>query len=209
MTRYGGDAGASTNAAPQSNICGMDEAGRGPLAGPVCAAAVVLPRDFPVEILGDSKKLSERQREYARQVICERSVYGIGWASAAEIDEINILKASLLAMKRAFEAMRSAGKRDAASLENIEAVADGLYVPDIAVPCRALVKADSKVPQVMAASILAKTARDRMMLRYSWLYPEYHYEKHKGYPTKEHREILLKLGPSPIQRVSFHYLKGG
>jgi ribonuclease HII len=208
MTRYSGDAGALMNAAVQSNICGIDEAGRGPLAGPVCAAAVILPQDFPVEILDDSKKLSEKQRGYARQAICERGVYGIGWASAAEIDEINILKASLLAMKRAFESMQRAGKRDAASFgQNIEAVVDGLYVPDIAVPCRALVKADSTVPQVMAASILAKTARDRMMLRYSWLYPEYHYEKHKGYPTKEHREILLKLGPSPIQRMSFQYLK--
>jgi ribonuclease HII len=196
----------------QTNICGIDEAGRGPLAGPVCAAAVILPEDFPVEILDDSKKLNEKQREYARQVICGRSIYGIGWASAAEIDGINILKASLLAMKRAFEAMQNAGgwtpdAKPFLSLQNIEAVVDGLYVPDIAVPCRALVKADSQVPQVMAASILAKTVRDRMMLRYSWLYPEYHYEKHKGYPTKEHREILLKLGPSPIQRMSFQYMK--
>jgi ribonuclease HII len=210
MMRYIDDAGMSTNVEP--NICGIDEAGRGPLAGPVCAAAVILPEDFPLEILDDSKKLNGKQREYARQVICERGVYGIGWASAVEIDEINILKASLLAMKRAFESMQCAGNRmpDTEPLfrrQNIEAVVDGLYVPDIAIPCRALVKADSKVPQVMAASILAKTARDRMMLRYSWLYPGYHYEKHKGYPTREHREILLKLGPSPIQRMSFQYLK--
>jgi ribonuclease HII len=188
-------------------ICGIDEAGRGPLAGPVCAAAVILPKDFPVEILGDSKKLSEKQRNYAMQAVYQRGIaWGIGWASAAEIDCLNILKASLLAMKRAFEFIQSACASPLGA-QNIEAVVDGLYVPDIAVPCRALVKADSLVPSVMAASILAKTARDRMMLRYSWLYPEYHYEKHKGYPTREHREILLKLGPSPIQRMSFRYKK--
>jgi len=175
----------------------LDEAGRGPLAGPVCAAAVVLPADFPVEILGDSKKLSASRREYAMGVIYARAAaWGIGWASAAEIDEINILKASLLAMERAFGALSGEGRVD-------EAVADGLHAPRLPVPCRSLVKADATVPAVMAASILAKTARDRMMIRYSWLYPEYAYEQHKGYPTRLHFARLAEHGPSPIQRRSF------
>ncbi|MDR1238554.1 MAG: ribonuclease HII [Treponema sp.] len=179
--------------------CGIDEAGRGPLAGPVCAAAVVLPADFPREPLGDSKKLSPRKREAARILICEKALaWGIGWASAAEIDEMNILRASLLAMQRAFEAMRVPE-----SLGLLMAVADGLYAPELPVPCRAIVKADAQVPEVMAASILAKTARDRVMERYSWLYPQYGYERHKGYPTTYHREQIAKYGPSPIQRNSF------
>ena len=184
-------------------ICGLDEAGRGPLAGPVCAAAVILPEDFPVSILDDSKKLSPATREKARAVICSQAVaWGIGWATAEEIDEINILQASLLAMKRAFEAM--AGESGRLPVNNIRAIADGLFVPDIAVPCEPLVKADSQVPAVMAASILAKTYRDGLMDYYGLLYPEYGYEKHKGYPTKAHREAISRCGPSPIQRMSFN-----
>ena len=180
-------------------LCGIDEAGRGPLAGPVSAAAVILPDDFPFEILSDSKKLNPAAREKARILICEKSLYwGIGWASAAEIDEINIHRASLLAMKRAFEAMNMNEPR-----ENVRAVVDGLFTPDISIPCEALVKADSLVPAVMAASILAKTARDHLMEYYSIFYPEYGYERHKGYPTKAHREVVRKIGPSPIQRMSF------
>jgi ribonuclease HII len=185
-------------------ICGLDEAGRGPLAGPVCAAAVILPRDFPRELLGDSKKLSPSRREAARRIICGRALWGIGWASAAEIDTINILQASLLAMKRAYgELIRLAALWGRPAPGDIEAVADGLYTPDIPVPCRAMVKADAQVPEVMAASILAKTARDRMMERYSWLYPEYGYDRHKGYPTGDHLERIARYGPSPIQRTSF------
>ena len=181
-------------------LCGLDEAGRGPLAGPVSAAAVILPEDFPVEILGDSKKLSSTAREKARTAICSLALsWGIGWASPAEIDEINILKASLLAMKRAFEAMIA---KMPASV-NVHAVADGIFTPDISVPCKAVVKADSQFPAVMAASILAKTARDRLMEYYGIFYPGYGYEKHKGYPTKAHREVISRLGYSPIQRVSF------
>ncbi|WP_304221615.1 ribonuclease HII [Gracilinema caldarium] len=184
--------------------CGLDEAGRGPLAGPVCAAAVVLPQDFPIEVLGDSKKLSLAQREKARIIIYEEAIaWGIGWASAAEIDKINILQASLLAMERAFYAMLSYAASLNRSLDISEAVADGLYTPHIPVPCSALVKADGSVPEVMAASILAKTARDRMMERYGWIYPEYGFEQHKGYPTKLHRSRILQYGPSPIQRFSF------
>jgi ribonuclease HII len=183
-------------------ICGLDEAGRGPLAGPVCAAAVVLPPDFPRNILGDSKALSEGKREAARTAIMEGALaWGIGWAAHTEIDDINILRASLLAMKRAFEAMLAAYPGlDTASLE---AIVDGLYVPDISIPCKALVKADAQIPEVMAASILAKTARDREMEKYAALYPQYGYEKHKGYPTKAHRDAILRFGPSPIQRLSF------
>jgi ribonuclease HII len=182
-------------------ICGLDEAGRGPLAGPVCAAAVVLPDDFPREVLGDSKKLSPRRREEARRLIYERArLWGIGWASAFEIDRINILRSSLLAMKRAFEAARAACP---CLPEGLTAIVDGLHTPDLPIPCRALVKADAQIPAVMAASILAKTARDRMMERYSWLYPDYGYERHKGYPTKLHLERIALHGPSPIQRLTF------
>ena len=183
-------------------ICGLDEAVRGPLAGPVCAAAVVLPDDFPPGILGDSKKLGEAKREAARAVIQERALgWGIGWASHVEIDEINILQASLLAMRRAWEAMLAAWPALASSA--LEAIVDGRQVPALPVPCRALVRADSLVPEVMAASILAKTERDREMDRYAALYPRYGYEKHRGYPTKAHREAILRWGPSPIQRLTF------
>jgi ribonuclease HII len=186
-------------------LCGLDEAGRGPLAGPVCAAAVILPEEFPLTLLNDSKKLSPLAREKAKAVICRESLaWGIGWASAAEIDEINILKASLLAMRRAFEEMIKA----AAELPNIHAVADGLFVPDLPVPCETLVKADSSIPEVMAASILAKTARDRLMEYYGLFYPEYGFTQHKGYPTKAHREAITLHGPSPIQRMSFNFHRG-
>ena len=187
-------------------ICGIDEAGRGPLAGPVCAAAVILPADFPCTILRDSKKMSAASREKARKLICSSSAaWGIGWASAPEIDRINILQGSLLAMKRAFESMfRILGSvLNASKPEGIEAIVDGLYSPDICVPCRALVKADSIVPEVMAASILAKTARDRIMEYYGIFYPEYGYAQHKGYPTAAHRAAIGQYGPSPIQRLSF------
>jgi len=207
-------------------ICGIDEAGRGPLAGPVCAAAVVLPKDFPLPLLDDSKKLTSKQREEARHVIVDRAVaWGVGWATHAEIDEINILQASLLAMRRAFDAMLAPGDgagcwphkleteapfgRAAASPlpKNLAAVADGLYAPALPIPCTALVRADSQVPQVMAASILAKTARDQLMEHYGSLYPEYGYGRHKGYPTREHRALILRHGPSPIQRMSFNVKK--
>jgi ribonuclease HII len=188
-------------------VCGFDEAGRGPLAGPVCAAAVILPPGFPLEILGDSKKLSPKKREAARLVILKRAAaWGIGWASAAEIDRINILQASLLAMRRAWEdlVLRSPAAGPASpNAQALRAVADGLYAPELPIPAGALVKADASVPEVMAASILAKTQRDRLMELYGCLYPEYGYETHKGYPTRAHREALLRYGPSPIQRLSF------
>jgi len=183
-------------------LCGIDEAGRGPLAGPVCAAAVILPRNFPVDLLNDSKKMTAARRDEARRVICEKALaWGVGWASHTEIDKINILQASLLAMKRAFDEMI---KRAALPLAaNISVIVDGNKVPDLPVPCTAMVKADAKVHEVMAASILAKTERDEYMDKMAILYPQYGYEKHKGYPTKAHRGLVLKYGPSPIQRLSF------
>lgn len=189
-------------------VCGLDEAGRGPMAGPVCAAAVILPHGFDTSLLNDSKKLTEKRRERAmREILLHSSAWCIGWASCSEIDRINILRASLLAMKRSFDGL-IAGQDEGSELRrnlcSLEVIVDGLFIPDIAHGnCRALPKADSSVPAVMAASILAKTARDRMMRRYSWLYPQYGYERHKGYATREHIEALKKNGPSPIQRKSF------
>ena len=178
-------------------ICGIDEAGRGPLAGPVTAAAVILPEDFPVEILNDSKKLSEKKRISACSIIMEKSLYyGVGWGWPEEIDRLNIHNATLLAMKRAYEALEFDEKPDITYV-------DGLYTPDIDCRKEAVVKGDSKIHQIMAASILAKTARDLWMIRYSWIEKDYFFEKHKGYPTKLHRSLVEKLGHSPIHRKSF------
>ncbi|MCL1928912.1 MAG: ribonuclease HII [Treponema sp.] len=183
-------------------LVGVDEAGRGPLAGPVYAAAVILPSDFPLQVLNDSKKLTEKKRDTAAFLIQENAAFGIASVEASEIDRINILQASLLAMTRAWEALVTAFPNIGQNNE-LCAVVDGLYCPALPIPCKALVKADSSVTEVMAASILAKTARDKMMKRFSWFYPEYGYEKHKGYPTKAHLEAIAKYGPSPIQRKSF------
>ena len=206
-------------------LCGIDEAGRGPLAGPVCAAAVVLPADFPLDVLGDSKKLKPRQREDARRLIVDKALaWGVAWASHTEIDEINILQASLLAMKRAFNCLLNPasygwperletetpfGKPFASAIlpPGLTAVVDGLHVPSLPIPCTPLVKADASVHEVMAASILAKTARDHLMEYYGSLYPAYGYERHKGYPTAEHRSLVLKHGPSPIQRLTFRVVR--
>jgi len=194
-----------TNKVCTNMICGIDEAGRGPLAGPVYAAAVILKEGFPVDLLNDSKKLTEAKRKKARRIIYEEAYcFGLGWASHTEIDSINILQASLLAMKRAFEDLLKRASLNSILLgEDLTSVIDGIYVPDINIPCTAMVKADAKVYEVMAASILAKTERDDYMEKMALLYPEYGYEKHKGYPTASHREAVLKYGPSPIQRLSF------
>jgi ribonuclease HII len=180
-------------------LCGIDEAGRGPLAGPVCAAAVVLPTDFPADCLNDSKKLSRQKREKAEAIILEQAFWGIGWASHQEIDNSTIVQATLLAMKRAFEAL--VRKHTGILVE--EVVVDGLDVPAINARARALVKADSLVAAVMAASILAKQARDTVMDDYARLYPQYGFDSHRGYPTKAHLEKLYLFGPSPIQRKTF------
>lgn len=197
-------------------ICGFDEAGRGPLAGPVCAGAVILPDDFPVELLNDSKKLSEKKRLLAEKVIKERACWALGIVDHKKIDEINILQASMLAMKIAYEELLKKlpewaknnnilidEKSDLNSL--ISAITDGTKCPDVKCEVRCEPKADGKYHQVMAASIIAKVERDRIMAEYDALYPQYGYAKHKGYPTKVHREICHKIGPSPIQRMSFNY----
>ncbi|MGP1510388.1 MAG: ribonuclease HII [Treponema lecithinolyticum] len=200
-------------------VCGLDEAGRGPLAGPVTAGAVFLNDDFPVALLNDSKKLSAKKREALEVLIKEQA---LSWAVASvnekEIDRINILQASLAAMKQAFERALQKLPDEKRRCAEIECIADGLFCPDIAseyelcagmypaaVHCSARVRADSCVPSVMAASILAKTERDRIMCAYARLYPQYGYERHKGYPTAEHRKICRSLGPSPIQRMTFSY----
>jgi ribonuclease HII len=179
-------------------ICGIDEAGRGPLAGPVSAAAVILPEGFPVGLLDDSKALSERGRERAFEAITTMASWANDWAWPWEIDEYNILGATMLAMRRAFLAL---------GMTPDITVIDGTRLPDIPGARLALVKADATVPAVMAASIVAKVSRDRLMERYDWLYPEYGYARHKGYPTREHRAVCRLLGPSPIQRFSFNYSK--
>jgi len=184
-----------------AEVCGIDEAGRGPLAGPVYAAAVVLPEDFPLGLLDDSKALSAKRREAAAPLIMEKALaWGIDWADPAEIDGLNILEASLLAMRRAYgRAARSLGRSP------LSVYVDGNRDPRLGRPSSPVVKGDALIPAIMAASILAKVARDRMMERYDWLYPEYGYAKHKGYPTAAHRAICVALGPSPIQRLSFNY----
>ncbi len=195
-------------------IVGFDEAGRGPLAGPVSAGAVILPDDFPHEILNDSKKMSEARREMAESVIKEKALWGFAVVDHATIDKINILQASLLAMRLAFEDMLlrldawcdSRGiEKSVFALDNLQGISDGNFCPEVPIECRAVVKADSKFAQVMAASIIAKVGRDRIMREYDARYPEYGYARHKGYPTAAHKEACRRLGPSPIQRLTFKY----
>ena len=179
--------------------CGLDEAGRGPLAGPVTAGCVVLPAGFPLEVLGDSKALTVRQREKAFALIQENAAWGLGWSDAEEIDRINILQASLMAMSRAFADL----KLRFPECRITDAIADGLYCPALPVPCIALVKADSLEPCVSAASIIAKVARDRFMLEAHAKDPRYGFALHKGYPTLAHREALAQWGRGPLHRMSF------
>lgn len=193
--------------------CGLDEAGRGPIAGPVTAGCVVLPSDFPVEILNDSKKLTEKKREAAFEKITETACWGLGVVDHATIDRINILEASMLAMKIAFNEMLEklpswASARKIADYR-IVAMTDGLNCPEVDCEVRAEPKADGKYPEVMAASIVAKVSRDRIMREFDALYPEYGYAGHKGYPTAKHLEICRRIGPSPIQRLTFNIEKKG
>lgn len=177
------------------NICGVDEAGRGPLAGSVCAAAVILNPDDIIEGVNDSKKLSEKKRELLFDVIKQRAVsYNIAWATVEEIEEMNILNATMLAMKRAVEGL---------DIPADYAIIDGNKTPELTIPANSIVKGDAKSMSIAAASILAKVSRDRLLLEYAKEYPEYKFEKHKGYGTKLHREALLKYGPCPIHRMSF------
>jgi ribonuclease HII len=176
-------------------ICGVDEAGRGPLAGPVYAAAVILDVSRPVYGLADSKKLSEKRREALAQEIKQQArSWAVATASVAEIDELNILRATLLAMRRAVQAL---------SILPQEVLVDGLYCPDTGLPSRAIVKGDSSVTEISAASILAKTARDHAMLQMHERYPQYGFDGHKGYPTAAHLEALQRYGVSCEHRRSF------
>ena len=188
---------------------GFDEAGRGPLAGPVSAAAVILPDDFPLEILNDSKKLSEKKRLYAEEIIKEKACWGIGLVDHATIDRINILNASMLAMKIAFEVLMEKFPewKNKNKIQDfvLKGITDGTKCPEVFIECRAEPKADANYPQVMAASILAKTCRDKIMVEMDKKYPQYGYAKHKGYPTRDHVQICREIGPSPIQRMSFKY----
>lgn len=176
-------------------VCGIDEAGRGPLAGPVCAAAVVLPRDLEIEGLNDSKKLSDKRRRVLFDEITAQTVtYGIAFATEQEIDEINILQATFLAMRRALAQL---------SIQPSIALIDGNRETDFGLPVRTIVKGDSLSANIAAASILAKVTRDDFMLEQAKLYPEYGFDIHKGYGTKAHYEALRKYGPCPIHRRTF------
>ena len=176
-------------------VCGVDEAGRGPLAGPVCAAAVILPPELVIPGLNDSKKLTDKKRRELYDVITAEAVsYGIAFADEKEIDEINILQATFLAMARAMEKLTPQPEL---------ALIDGNRAKDFGLPVRTIVKGDSLSASIAAASILAKVTRDRLMEQYDAVYPQYGVAVHKGYGTKRHYEALREFGPSPIHRMTF------
>lgn len=176
-------------------VCGVDEAGRGPLAGPVCAAAVILPRGLDIPGLNDSKKLTAKRREALYDIITEQALaYDIAFASELEIDEINILQATFLAMERAMAQLAPPPEL---------ALIDGNRSKDFGLPVRTIVKGDSLSASIAAASILAKVTRDRLMEQYDEQYPQYGFAVHKGYGTKRHYAALREYGPCPIHRQTF------
>lgn len=180
---------------PFELICGVDEAGRGPLAGPVCAAAVILPKGLVIPGLDDSKKLSDKRRRELFPIIQQEAVsFGIAFASQEEIDEINILQATFLAMRRAMGQLNPQPEF---------ALIDGNRETDFGVPCKTVIKGDSLSANIAAASVLAKVTRDNWMMKAAEKYPGYGFEIHKGYGTKAHYAALEKLGPCPIHRRSF------
>lgn len=180
---------------PEGIVCGIDEAGRGPLAGPVVAAAVILDPRRPIAGLNDSKKLSERKREMLAAAIREQAVaWAVAWATVEEIDSLNILQASLLAMQRAVARL---------SVVPLSALVDGNICPSLACPTLAVVKGDGSVAPIAAASILAKTSRDNEMLRLHQAFPDYGFDRHMGYPTAVHLRALAVHGATPIHRRSF------
>lgn len=184
-------------------ICGIDEAGRGPFAGPVVAGAVILPVGLKIEGLNDSKQVSAAKREELYEEIREKAVsYGIGMSSPARIDQINILQATYEAMQHAVE--------DLDVVPDL-LLCDAVTIPQIPIRQAGIVKGDARSLSIAAASIMAKVTRDRLMIEYAELYPEYSFEKNKGYGSKEHREALLRYGPCPIHRNTFihNYVKGG
>lgn len=177
------------------SVCGVDEAGRGPLAGPVCAAAVILPEGVIIEGVNDSKKLSEKKRESLFDVIREQALsYSIAYATVDEIEEINILNATMLAMRRAIDGL---------DIKADYAMIDGNKIPPLDIDAECIVKGDAKSMSIACASILAKVSRDRLLYKYAEEYPMYGFDKHKGYGTKVHREAILKYGPCPYHRKSF------
>ena len=176
-------------------ICGVDEAGRGPLAGPVCAAAVILPKGLEIPGLNDSKKLTDKKRRELMPIIKEQAIaYGIGFATHEEIDQINILQATFLAMERALAQL---------SVKPDLALIDGNREKDFGIRVQTIVKGDSRSANIAAASVLAKVTRDDYMEAMAYEYPGYGFEIHKGYGTKAHYEALRALGPSPIHRMTF------
>lgn len=178
-----------------TNICGIDEAGRGPLAGPVCAAAVILPVDIEIPGLNDSKKLTDKKRRELFPIICEKAIaYGIAFADHSEIDEINILQATYLAMERAIGQL---------NIKPDFALIDGNRAKDFGVPLETVVGGDGRSASIAAASVLAKVTRDDYMLKMAKNYPQYGFEVHKGYGTKAHYAALAENGPCPIHRMSF------
>lgn len=182
-------------AAGFETICGVDEAGRGPLAGPVCAAAVILPPHLQIPGLNDSKKLSDKRRRELFPVICEQALaYGIAFATEQEIDEINILQATFLAMQRALDQLQ---------IRPDLTLIDGNRQKDFGLPVKTVIKGDSLSANIAAASILAKVTRDDLMVRQAEQFPEYGFEIHKGYGTKAHYAALEKYGPSAIHRMTF------
>ncbi|HWS12523.1 MAG TPA: ribonuclease HII [Rhodocyclaceae bacterium] len=190
---------------PGGLICGVDEAGRGPLAGPVCAAAVILDPDQPIAGLADSKKLGARRREELADLIRGRcAAWSVAWASVEEIDALNILQASLLAMRRAVDGL---------GLRPELALVDGNRCPALEIPARAIVGGDASEPAISAASILAKVSRDALMLELDRRWPQYGFARHKGYPTAAHVEALRLNGVTPMHRRSFapvrEILEGG
>lgn len=177
------------------NVCGVDEAGRGPLAGNVVAAAVILPKGLVIDGLDDSKKLSEKKREALFDIIQKEAVsFSVAWATPREIDELNILGATMLAMHRAVEGL---------DIPADFALIDGNTARGFAIPVKTIVKGDAKSPSIAAASILAKVTRDRQCLELDMKYPEYGFKKHKGYPTKDHMNKLREIGPCEEHRKSF------
>ncbi len=181
-------------------ICGVDEAGRGPLAGPVYAAAVILGPNFDIEGLRDSKKISESKRYSLAAHIKKNAIaWSLGVCSASEIDELNIHQATLLAMKRAIEAL--------GSYDSMKVMVDGLFCPKVGYLCEAIVKGDDKVAEISAASIIAKTERDLKMIEIDKIYPAYQFKKHKGYPTKLHIEMIKCEGFCEYHRKSFSPIK--
>lgn len=176
-------------------IAGLDEAGRGPLAGPVVAAVVILPEDLRIEGLKDSKELSAKERDRLYSVICqEAQAYAIGVASVEEIDRLNILEATRLAMTRAVEAL---------PIQPDLLIIDALRLPKLKIRQEAVIKADSKSASVASASILAKVTRDRLMFELHRDFPQYGFDRHKGYPTRSHRASIATFGPSPVHRKTF------